>query len=147
MNRIRSLTLLLVVGCLGCGASYHDYSTVPSPDGLRIVDVVTEDQGANDPDPIWQHVSIRRPTDLKPVLPGNVMVCSCYSRPEVTWLDNSTVSIVIGGTTRNFQLDHGIRRKIRAFHFTKKFERSPRYAQTFLFRKKPGFSVSVLAPN
>lgn len=71
---------------------------MPSPDGLRIVDVVTEDQGANDPDPIWQHVSIRRPTDLKPVLPGNVMVCSCYSRPEVTWLDNSTVSIVIGGT-------------------------------------------------
>jgi hypothetical protein len=48
---------------------------------------------------------------------------------------------------RNFQLDRGIQRKIQAFYFTKKFERSPRYAQTFLFRKKPGFSVSVLAGN
>jgi hypothetical protein len=48
---------------------------------------------------------------------------------------------------RNFQLGHGIRRKIRTFSFTKKFEHGPRYAQTFLFRKKSGISVSVLAPN
>ncbi len=68
-----------------------------SPDGSNIIDVVSEDQAANDPDPFWQHVSVRSADVKKPILPGNVLIYSCYSRPEVAWQDNRNATIIITG--------------------------------------------------
>ena len=55
------------------------------------MDVVREDQGANDPDPIWQHIPICKKEISKPVLPGNILVVSAYNQPTVKWLNNQSV--------------------------------------------------------
>jgi hypothetical protein len=95
--RLFILGISFLMLCSGCGADYYGHMIFVSPDGSNIMDVVSEDQGANDPDPFWQHVSLRSVSVKKPVLPGNVLVCSCYSRPEVTWQDNKNATIKITG--------------------------------------------------
>ncbi len=104
--RLLIFGILSLMFCSGCGADYYEQIALVSPDGLNIIDVVSEDQGYNDSDPFWQHVSVRSADVKKPILPGNVFVCSCFSRPEVAWQDNKNVTIMISGTVgQSFRLN------------------------------------------
>lgn len=67
------LALLLITAC---SADYYDHVSSASPDGSFVVDITGEMQGANDPDPIWQHVSLRPSEGEKKILPGNVAIYS-----------------------------------------------------------------------
>jgi hypothetical protein len=94
--KIKILTIIIALSFISC-ASYTKNTKYPSPDGEYIIDVVTEDQGANDPDPIWQHISIREKEISKPVLPGNILIVSAYNQPSVKWLNNKSVNIEFSG--------------------------------------------------
>jgi len=67
-----------------------------SPDGSNIIDVVSEDQGANDPDPFWQHVSLRSVSVKKRFCLEMFSLLMLFS-PEVTWQDNKNATIKITG--------------------------------------------------
>ena len=68
-----------------------------SPDAEYVVDIISEDQLSNDPDPFWQHISIRNSMDSVPVVPGNLYCVSAYKEPTVTWTNSDTVIIELIG--------------------------------------------------
>ncbi|MBI3550988.1 MAG: hypothetical protein HY077_00595 [Elusimicrobia bacterium] len=87
------LIAALSFGQTGCSREYGKHFSSASPDGKHLIDVTEEIQAANDPDVLWQHVSLRDATRPKPILPGNLAVISCRKTPKVVWLDSSQVSI------------------------------------------------------
>ena len=80
-----------------CEPQYHSPVSYVSPGGTKTVDIVSEDQLSNDPDPFWQHVSIRESKDTVPIVPGNLFAVSMYEQPIVTWLNQDTVIIEFKG--------------------------------------------------
>jgi hypothetical protein len=91
----RFTATLAGVCALSCSAEYIAHKSFPSPNGSTILDVSTELQGANDPDPFWQHVSLRSASVEGPVVPGNVAVFSAGGELMVTWKSDAKVEIVV----------------------------------------------------
>jgi hypothetical protein len=88
-------TLLTLIILIGCSPEYTGHVSSTSPDGAHIIDITGEMQAANDPDVFWQHISVRPTAIHQPIVPGNVAVYSCYSKPVVTWKSNTEAELEI----------------------------------------------------
>jgi hypothetical protein len=90
-----ALFSLLIAGC----RNYEETISFSAPDGRNIIDITTELQLSNDPDPFWQHISIRDKSIIYPILPGNVYCVSCYEKPQVIWINEDSVILKFNGNT------------------------------------------------
>jgi hypothetical protein len=79
------IILIILISVVGCGPEWHGSRSFPSPDGQYVVVVTVELQGANDPEPWWQHVSIFRAGDEKRPQTGNLFVYSSTDAPTIMW--------------------------------------------------------------
>ena len=86
----------LILSILSC-KEYEDTISYPSPDGKFIIDITTELQVSNDPDPFWQHVSLRSDSINEPILPGNLYRLPFYEKPQVKWINRDSVIIKFSG--------------------------------------------------
>ena len=92
--------LLIVFGtCLvlaACNSDITDTASYPSPDGKRLIAVVEELQGANDPAPWLTHVSLMEARDpLKRGVPGNLLELQGRGAVTAVWDGNSEVAVVL----------------------------------------------------
>jgi hypothetical protein len=85
--------IILATSC----RNYEDTISYPSPDGNNIIDVTTELQLSNDPDPFWQHISLRSDSIYEPILPGNVYRLPFYEKPQVIWIKRDSVIVIFSG--------------------------------------------------
>ena len=88
-----ALLVGLVLAVSSCNP-FQDTISLGSPNGNWILDVTKEDQGANDNDPYWQHISIRR-FDEEIIFPGNITKISCLATPDVFWSSDEVVVVSI----------------------------------------------------
>lgn len=93
---MRYLALSILALTAGaCSREFTAYSSSTSPDGLHVITVSEELQGANDPDPFWQHISVYKYAPLKPSDPGNAAIYSCHGAPKITWKSNKEAELEI----------------------------------------------------
>ena len=92
------LASALSIFLAGCAREYGAHSESISPDGKHIIDVTEEIQAANDPDPRWQHISLRDASQAKPILPGNIAVISSRRAPKVSWNGSSEALVEINSS-------------------------------------------------
>jgi hypothetical protein len=87
--------LLLLASCDSSITGSKSYS---SPNGKRIITVVEELQGANDPAPWWTHVSLRENGDKLNQIPGNILKLDGRGSVTATWNSDRDVTIFIDET-------------------------------------------------
>ena len=100
MTKMKIESLLSIAICtilIAGGKNYEETISFSAPDGKNIIDITTELQLSNDPDPFWQHVSIRDETITKPFLPGNIYYVPFYEKPQVIWLNEDSVILKFKG--------------------------------------------------
>ncbi len=89
-------TCLLLLA--SCDSSITDSKSYSSPDGKRIITVVEELQGANDPSPWWTHVSLRENGDELNKIPGNILKLNGRGAVTAAWNGDKVVTIFIDDT-------------------------------------------------
>lgn len=87
--------LLLLASCDSSITYSKSYS---SPDGKRIITIVEELQGANDPAPWMTHVSLRENGDELKKIPGNILKLDGRGAVTATWDGDKDVTIFIDDT-------------------------------------------------
>jgi len=87
-------SLLFTLGC----KDYSEPESYKSPNAEFILDVMTQAHPSNDPDPYWQHLSLRTKEEKKVIFPANILKISAYDQPTVSWISSDTVKIEIAGT-------------------------------------------------
>ena len=109
MNQVQKalksqLSIFLLLMFFGC-SDYSEPTSYSSPNDEFILDVTTEFQYGNDPDPIWKHVSLRKTEDAYSKK-GNVLIISMNNDPEISWASSDTVKINISGNVgQSFDLE------------------------------------------
>ena len=78
-----------------CDSSVTDSKSYASPDGTRIVTVIEELQGANDPAPWWTHVSLRENRDKSAMIPGNLLKLEGRGAVTAAWSGDQEVTIFV----------------------------------------------------
>jgi len=79
----------------GCDSSLKPPDTYYSPSKKFAVDVTTELQGANDPEPIWQHISLRKSDKPRILKGGNLIVYSSSTPPDIIWKDDAHLQLIL----------------------------------------------------
>lgn len=95
-------TALVLVAAVGCTPEWQNNRTYPSPGGEYVAVVTTELQGANDPEPWWQHVSIYRSGDEKKDTKGNLFVYSSHKAAVVNWTGSKELVIHMDDVSYTF---------------------------------------------
>ena len=112
------IILALILSTLSC-KEYEDTISYPSPDGKNIIEVTTELQLSNDPDPFWQHISLRSDSINEPILPGNVCCLPFYEKPQVNWINHDSVVIIFTGNVgESFKKSDAIPKTINRISIT-----------------------------
>jgi hypothetical protein len=102
-NPLRHVEAIAAVLFLcGCGPDWKESRTYPSPDGRHVVVAIVELQGANDPEPWWQHVSIFRAGEERKNREGNLFVYSSATPPVVEWRGPADLFIQMAGVSYSF---------------------------------------------
>ena len=78
-----------------CDSSVTDSKSYASPDGTRIVTVIEELQGSNDPAPWWTHVSLRENRDQSAMIPGNLIKLEGRGAVTAAWSGDQEVTIFV----------------------------------------------------
>ena len=78
-----------------CDSSVTDSKSYASPDGTRIVTVIEELQGSNDPAPWWTHVSLRENRDKSAMIPGNLIKLEGRGAVTAAWSGDQEVTIFV----------------------------------------------------
>ena len=96
--------ILIITFFLSSLIACNDYGSIesyPSPNGKYIIDIQEEYQLGNDPDPIWQHISIRNWNEKEMIFPGNLYYISVNGKTKISWKSNDHVIIYLDGTYGN----------------------------------------------
>jgi hypothetical protein len=116
--RARFLTIAtavaIAVSVFGCTSEWHESKNYPSPDGKYVIVVTSELQGANDPEPWWQHISIYRTGEEKKNQAGNLFVYSSKESPTILWTGPKDLKIDMRNIAYSFTgpIDSRVSREI-----------------------------------
>lgn len=100
---LKALVLLtLTIFHTGCGPEWKESAIFPSPDGKYVVVVTEELQGANDPEPWWQHISLYRAGEERKNRKGNLFVYSSKTSPQVLWKGPKDLQIQMDDISYSF---------------------------------------------
>lgn len=90
---LRGALLIASLALTAC-SEYRHVQETRSPDGTFVADVIMEDQLANDPDPFWHHVYLRR-ADAKRPRRANVALLSVSSPVRAVWTGPAELTVHI----------------------------------------------------
>jgi len=97
-----AITLSIAFALIGCLSDWQESRSYPSPDGRHTIVVTLEIQGANDPEPLWQHISLYRTGEEEKNKPGNLFIYSSRPAPKVQWKGPGDLHIEINDVSYTF---------------------------------------------